>query len=77
MHVENKDTLKSWNWTWIIGIYGLIPAVISLFSIFFLGVDVGAGEKIVARLACAGGTNVAQNRARYQGLQSCQAVLQS
>ena len=40
----------------------------------FLGVDVGAGEKIVARLACAGGTNVAQNRARYQGLQSCQAA---
>jgi len=40
----------------------------------FLGVDVGAGEKIVARLACAGGTNVARNRARYQGLQSCQAA---
>ena len=40
----------------------------------FLGVDVGAGEKIVARLACAGGTNVAHNRARYQGIQSCQAA---
>ncbi|MCB0281883.1 MAG: RnfABCDGE type electron transport complex subunit B [Calditrichae bacterium] len=40
----------------------------------FLGVDVGAEEKIVARLACAGGTNVARNRARYQGLQTCQAA---
>lgn len=40
----------------------------------FLGVDVGAGEKQVARLACAGGINVARNRARYQGLQTCQAA---
>jgi Na+-translocating ferredoxin:NAD+ oxidoreductase RNF subunit RnfB len=37
----------------------------------FLGVDVGAGSKIVARLACAGGTNVARNRAEYNGMQSC------
>jgi Na+-translocating ferredoxin:NAD+ oxidoreductase RNF subunit RnfB len=40
----------------------------------FLGVDLGAEEKRVARLACAGGTNVALNRARYQGLPSCQAA---
>jgi len=40
----------------------------------FLGVDVGEQEKIVARLACAGGTNVAITRARYQGLQTCQAA---
>ncbi|MDH3747889.1 MAG: RnfABCDGE type electron transport complex subunit B [Gammaproteobacteria bacterium] len=40
----------------------------------FLGVDVGAEEKVVARLACAGGTNVARNRARYEGLQSCRAA---
>ena len=40
----------------------------------FLGVDVGAGEKQVARLACAGGVNVARNRAQYQGLQTCQAA---
>jgi electron transport complex protein RnfB len=40
----------------------------------FLGVDVGAEEKIVARLACAGGTNVARNRARYHGEQSCRAA---
>lgn len=39
----------------------------------FLGVDVGAEEKRVARLACAGGTNVAQNRSHYLGLQSCAA----
>ena len=40
----------------------------------FLGVDPGSEEKRVARLACAGGTNVAQNRAQYQGLPSCQAA---
>jgi len=40
----------------------------------FLGVDVGAEEKLVARLACAGGTNVARNRARYHGQQSCRSA---
>lgn len=40
----------------------------------FLGVDVGAGEKVVARLACAGGTNVARNRAKYDGEQTCRAA---
>lgn len=40
----------------------------------FLGVALGAEEKIVARLACAGGTNVARNRANYQGVSSCQAA---
>lgn len=40
----------------------------------YLGVDVGAGEKIVARLACAGGINVARNRAQYQGLKTCRAA---
>lgn len=40
----------------------------------YLGVAVGAEEKLVARLACAGGTNVARNRAKYQGLESCQAA---
>jgi Na+-translocating ferredoxin:NAD+ oxidoreductase RNF subunit RnfB len=40
----------------------------------FLGVDVGAEEKWVARLACAGGTNVARNRAHYTGLTSCRAA---
>jgi len=42
----------------------------------FLGVDVGAVEKRVARLACAGGTNVAVNRAHYDGLESCGAAAQ-
>jgi electron transport complex protein RnfB len=40
----------------------------------YLGIDVGAEEKVVARLACAGGTNVARNRADYAGLQSCRAA---
>jgi Na+-translocating ferredoxin:NAD+ oxidoreductase RNF subunit RnfB len=40
----------------------------------FLGVDAGAEEKVVARLACAGGTNVARNRARYEGIRSCRAA---
>jgi RnfABCDGE-type electron transport complex B subunit len=42
----------------------------------FLGVEVGAEEKRVARLACAGGTNVARNRAHYSGHQSCQTAAQ-
>lgn len=40
----------------------------------FLGVSLGSEEKQVARLACAGGTNVAMNRAKYQGLESCQGA---
>jgi electron transport complex protein RnfB len=37
----------------------------------YLGIAVGEQTKIVARLACAGGTNVARNRAHYQGASSC------
>jgi len=40
----------------------------------FLGVDAGAEEKVVARLACAGGSNTARNRAQYAGLPSCRAA---
>jgi RnfABCDGE-type electron transport complex B subunit len=40
----------------------------------FLGVDAGAEEKVVARLACAGGKNVARNRAHYHGIESCRAA---
>ncbi len=40
----------------------------------FLGVEVGAEEKVVARLACAGGINVARNRAQYEGIASCRAA---
>ena len=42
----------------------------------FLGVDVGAEEKRVARVACQGGANVARNRAHYDGLRSCRAAAQ-
>ena len=40
----------------------------------FLGVEVGEVEKRVARLACAGGSNVARQRVNYLGLSSCQAA---
>jgi electron transport complex protein RnfB len=39
-----------------------------------LGVDAGAVEKKVARLACAGGRHVAFLRARYAGHTSCRAA---
>jgi len=42
----------------------------------FLGVEVGAEERRVARLACAGGSNVARNHARYDGQRSCRAAAQ-
>ena len=40
----------------------------------FLGVELGAEEKRVARLACAGGNNVARERARYSGMSTCRAA---
>lgn len=40
----------------------------------YLGVDVGENEKRIARLACAGGSHVAWQRALYQGLSSCRAA---
>ncbi len=40
----------------------------------FLGVEIGSQEKQVARLACAGGNNVARHRAHYQGLGTCAAA---
>ena len=40
----------------------------------YLGVDMGGEEKQVARLACAGGSNVAINRAQYVGMKSCQGA---
>ena len=39
----------------------------------YLGIQLGQQERIVARLACAGGTNVARNKAQYEGLNSCRA----
>ncbi len=40
----------------------------------FLDVDASAEEKVVARLACAGGSNTARNRAQYAGIQSCRGA---
>jgi Na+-translocating ferredoxin:NAD+ oxidoreductase RNF subunit RnfB len=40
----------------------------------YLGVESGDVVKRVARLACAGGTHVARNRALYKGLPSCRAA---
>ncbi len=40
----------------------------------YLGVGLGAIEKRVARLACAGGRHVAYLRARYAGYNSCRAA---
>jgi Na+-translocating ferredoxin:NAD+ oxidoreductase RNF subunit RnfB len=39
-----------------------------------LKVEAGGDEKRVARLACAGGSNVARQRANYEGLESCRAA---
>ena len=40
----------------------------------FLGVEAGAINKKVARLLCAGGTNVAVQQADYRGLETCAAA---
>jgi len=40
-----------------------------------LGVDAGEAEKRVARLLCAGGSDVAVQKAQYYGLESCAAAV--
>lgn len=40
----------------------------------YLGVALGESNKQVARLACAGGSHVARNRALYTGVPSCRAA---
>ncbi len=40
----------------------------------FLGVDAGSEERQVARLLCAGGSDVAEQYARYEGFESCRAA---
>ena len=40
-----------------------------------LGVAAGEANKLVARLLCAGGTNVATTKARYYGVDSCGAAV--
>lgn len=41
----------------------------------FLGVDAGEANKRVARLLCAGGSNVAPMKAIYDGIESCAAAV--
>ncbi len=41
----------------------------------YLGVDAGQANKRVARLLCAGGTNVAPRKADYHGIWSCAAAV--
>jgi Na+-translocating ferredoxin:NAD+ oxidoreductase RNF subunit RnfB len=40
----------------------------------YLGVDAGTAIKRVARLACAGGTDVSRRDAEYRGLETCAAA---
>jgi len=40
-----------------------------------LGVDAGEANKRVARLLCAGGSNVAVHKAEYDGIESCGAAV--
>ncbi len=40
----------------------------------FLGVDAGSEERKVARLLCAGGADVAEQYAEYEGYESCRAA---
>lgn len=40
----------------------------------YLGIDAGTAIKQVARLACAGGDNVARHHARYVGIPTCAAA---
>ncbi|MBT3205301.1 MAG: RnfABCDGE type electron transport complex subunit B [Gammaproteobacteria bacterium] len=40
----------------------------------YLGVDSGDVIKRVARLACAGGSNVAKNKGHYAGMETCRAA---
>jgi RnfABCDGE-type electron transport complex B subunit len=41
----------------------------------FLGVEAGSADKRVARLLCAGGTDVALAKGRYHGVESCAAAV--
>ena len=40
----------------------------------FLGIDAGSEERKVARLLCAGGSDVAEQYAEYEGYESCRAA---
>lgn len=51
------------------------PKEMTEFIGTYLGVEVGNAEKVVARLACAGGNHVARMRSEYAGLGSCRAAV--
>ena len=51
------------------------PKEMTEFIGSYLGVDVGGAEKVVARLACAGGNHVARMRSEYAGMGSCRAAV--
>lgn len=51
------------------------PPDLTAFIADYLGVELGEQEKIVARLACAGGNHVARMRSQYSGLKSCRAAV--
>ncbi|WP_238710381.1 (Fe-S)-binding protein [Oceanipulchritudo coccoides] len=51
------------------------PKEMTEFIGSYLGVEVGNSEKVVARLACAGGNHVAKMRAEYAGMGSCRAAV--
>lgn len=50
------------------------PKEMASFIADYLGVELGNAEKVVARLACAGGNHVARMRAQYSGLGTCRAA---
>ncbi len=50
------------------------PPEMNAYIASFLGVSLGEVEKQVARLACAGGSHVAWQRASYAGLGTCRAA---
>ncbi len=47
----------------------------SAFIAEYLGVVLEQKERLIARLACAGGNNVARMRAHYTGLETCRAAV--
>jgi Na+-translocating ferredoxin:NAD+ oxidoreductase RNF subunit RnfB len=51
------------------------PKEMTEFIGSYLGVEVGNSEKVVARLACAGGNHVARMRSEYAGMGSCRAAV--
>jgi len=51
------------------------PPSMAAYIADYLGVELGNEEKLVARLACAGGNHVARMRSQYSGLKSCRAAL--